>query len=425
MRRRLSLRLRVAIYFATFCALLSLLLVAGLFAAAHDAGQRLIDETMRAELNDYIARRSRNPNSLPPASMSLRGYVEPVDARDITIPDAIHELAIGRHEIRLDDITYRIAVAQHDNLRFYLMFDETRQRVRENRFLMYLLASALVMTLLSAIGGWWLAGLVIAPVTRLAYKLSHASADVPPQLTDETILHDEIGDLARTFDHYLQRLHAFISRERNFTADVSHELRTPVAVIQGSLEVLQADPLLEQRVRSRLARIERAANDMTELIRALLLLAREENTQETSVEECNTAMVLRECIERHRALLKKHNTELIVEIVTEPVINAEPILFSVVAGNLIRNAFTYTESGRITIQLLADRLLVNDSGIGIRPEEMGKLFQRYYRGAVSQGTGIGLSLVKRICDRYQWQISIESRENTGTSAQLIFMPLPA
>jgi signal transduction histidine kinase len=425
MRRRLSLRLRVAIYFAVFCASLSVLLVIGLFAAAHNVSQRLIDETLRAELGDYMERRSRNPNSPPPASTTLRGYVEAITKPDITIPVAIHSLAVGRHEILLDNIPYRVAIAQQDGLQFYLLFNETRQRVREQRFLFYLLASALAMTLLSAIGGWWLAGRVILPVTNLAYKLSHADADTPPQLSDESILQDEIGDLARTFDHYLQRLHAFISRERNFTADVSHELRTPVAVIQGSLEVLQSNPQLDGTVRTRLERIERAANDMTELIRALLILAREENTQESSAAECSTALVLHECIERHRPLLTKRDTELVVEIINEPLLTAEPILFSVVAGNLIRNAFTYTESGSITIRLLADRLIVSDTGVGIRSEEMGRLFQRYYRGSASQGSGIGLSLVKRICDRYQWQILIESREQIGTSAQLIFVPSTA
>lgn len=399
---------------------MGLLLVIGLFVAAQQAGQRLIDETLRAELDDYIARRDRNPNSRPPRSSTLHGYIESIDQPEPTIPSIIHDLPVGRHDILLNEIPYRVAITQRGNVRFYLMFNKTQQQSREHRFLIILFIGAVLMVLVSAGGGWWIAGRVIAPVTTLAQKLTRASEESLPQLRKETAIDDEIGDLAQTFERYLLRMHNFILRERNFTADVSHELRTPLAVIQGSVEVLQANPKLDESVQPKLVRIARAAQDMTELIRALLLLAREENVTEPIEAQCHTANVLRESIERHRPLLKIPDSAIIVEIIAEPVIAAESILFSVVVGNLIRNAFTYTEAGSITIRLLADRLIVSDTGIGMGTEAMSRLFQRFNRGTTSQGSGIGLSLVKRICDRYQWQIQLESREQVGTLAQLIF-----
>ena len=318
MRRRASLRRRVAFAFAGFGAAVSLLLAIALYVSAHDVGQRLIDETLRAELDDYMARRSRNPHSLPPATLSLRGYVSAPGESGYEPPAPVRDLPPGRHEIRLDDSPYRVAVAERDGARYFMLFNETRQQVRERRFLAYLAASVLFMTLLAAAGGLWLARRVIAPVTELARQVGGAEPDAPPQLVAEDAPDDEVGELARVFDRYLQRLRAFVERERAFTADVSHELRTPLAVIQGAVEVLHEDPALSAGQSVRLDRIERAAVDMAELIRALLLLAREKSDETQAEERCNAAEVLRECIDKHRHLVESRRTEIALESCSGP-----------------------------------------------------------------------------------------------------------
>ena len=101
-------------------------------------------------------------------------------------------------------------------------------------------------------------------------------------------------------------------------------------------------------------------------------------------------------------------------------LDVAPALFSIVVDNLVRNAVAHTEAGRVSVHLYADRLVVSDTGIGIEAEEIGRVFQRYYRGAASSGSGIGLSLVKRICDRQGWQIELVSRPGGGTNATLKF-----
>lgn len=414
MRRRRSLRFRVAFAFAAFGAVVSLLLSGGMYVAAHNVGQRLIDETLRAELDDYMARRARNPGSLPPATASIQGYVVANGAAAANIPAAVTALTPGIHEISLRGAPYRVAVADGGGERFFMLFNETRQRARERRFLAYLAFGVVVMTLLSAGGGWWLAGRVIAPVTELASLVSRAD---PATSRVENLPHDEVGD---ALEQYLSRLYGFVDRERSFTADVSHELRTPVAVIQGAVEVLREDINLTPAQRDRLARIERATQDMAQLIRALLLLARERNVSPRPDPPCEVAAVVRDSVDKHRYLLRNKGTEVDIAIAAEPIIKAEGVLLSVVVGNLVRNAFSFTEAGRVRVVLDNDRLTVADTGQGIRDEELRHVFHRYYRGAASQGSGIGLSLVKRICDRYGWDILIESREGQGTTAQLSF-----
>jgi signal transduction histidine kinase len=129
--------------------------------------------------------------------------------------------------------------------------------------------------------------------------------------------------------------------------------------------------------------------------------------------------IVRHIIDMHRHLLGKHTT---VNLLCQhhPRIEAERTLLGIVVSNLIRNAFNFTPSGSVTITIEEHSLTVTDTGTGIHSNEIGKVFQRHYKGSGSAGSGIGLSLVKRICDRYSWETIMESTVGKGTSAQLIF-----
>ena len=416
MRRR-SLRFRVAAAFAGFGVLLSLLLTAVIWFAAHDVSRRLMDQTLRAELEDYMARRARNPASLPPATASLRGYVAAAAAPGADLPAAVRPLAPGQHEIVIAAVPYRVAVADAGGQRYYILFNEEGQRQREQRFLVYLAAGAALMTLLATAIGFWLAGRVIAPVTEFAQRVGAASPERPPRLAHAAAPDDEIDELARAFDRYSARLAAFVEREQAFAADASHELRTPLAVIRGAAEVLQV-PGLAPAQSERVARIERAAAEMDDLIAALLLLAREERASAEAA--CATGALTSLCVARYRSHAERRQNRLELRVEQAPRLHVPPALFSIVVANLVRNAIAHTENGRIDVVLEAGSLSVEDSGTGIADAEIDRVFQRYYRGAGSAGSGIGLSLVKRICDQQAWQIALESRPGGGTRATLNF-----
>jgi signal transduction histidine kinase len=393
------------------------LFAGGIWLAAHDISQRLIDQTLRDELDDYTARRQRNPRSLPPDTAGLRGYLVEAGAGSAHLPPAIRSLAEGQHELDIDGVPYRVAVADRNGERYVFLFNEEPQRARERRFLGYLAAGALIVILLAAIGGRWLAARVIAPVVDLAAAVRDAQPDDPPRLSDKHQADDEIAELARAFDHYQARLSAFLDRERAFAADASHELRTPLAVIRGAAEVLADDPTLNEAQANRVARIDRAAAVMSELIAALLLLAREETTPVD--EPCDAVQIARECLERYRPLAEPRGTRLAL-IAAGPVPLPVPAaMFAMVVANLVHNAVVHTERGDVEVIVDTEGMVVRDSGVGIRAGEIGQVFQRYYRGSGSGGAGIGLSLVKRICDRHGWQIELDSTPS-GTTAHLRF-----
>lgn len=420
---RHSLRFRLASTFAWFGALVSLLLSIGLSFTAHNLGERLMDETLRAEIEDYISRRSRNPNSLPPSTVSVRGYVHVPGRSTEDMPPELLRLNPGKHQLTLGNIPYRVAVVDQGAERYVMLFNEMRQRQREERFLIYLVAGALIMTLVSAATGWWLAGRVVAPVAELARRVGKARPEDEALDVAKGFPNDEIGKLARVFGGYLKRMRSFIDRERAFTADVSHELRTPLSIIQGAVELMEEDDRLDEKQQRRIARVGRAARQMIDLTAALLLMAREKTSDEAAEQDCDVCDVVRDAVETHRYLVSP-KTSVEPAYRNCPRIAAERTLLGIVVANLIRNAFAYTESGTVSIRVDDDCLTVTDTGPGIREEEIGKVFQRHFKGSTSTGSGIGLSLVKRICDRYGWETVIDSAEGRGTTAQLFFAGSP-
>ncbi|MGD8407141.1 MAG: HAMP domain-containing sensor histidine kinase [Thiohalophilus sp.] len=418
MRFQHSLRYRVVVGFAVFSTLVSLLLASGLYIAAHDLSQRLIDETLMAELDDYVARRERNPESIPPFTVTVHGYVSSENSHK-DVPAPLRQLSPGWHNLHLGEVPYRLVIVDRQGERYFLLHDTSLQERRENRFLIFLGAGVLLMALLSSVIGFWLSGRVIAPVTQLAQCVRSSSAAEQPVCLAEDFPADEVGELARVFEHYVSRLRAFVERERLLAADLSHELRTPLAVIQGAAEVLLDDESLSQRNRERLVRIERACQEMTELGSALLLMAKEDSS-DSPAPMVLVAEVLQESLEKHRYLLQDKPVEVSLDIQAPDLrFPVERALLFIVISNLLRNAFTYTEQGEVQITLSNKQLVVVDTGSGIPSEHQALLFQRHLKGA-SRGAGIGLSLVKRICERYHWSVQVQSQEGAGTSIKVGF-----
>jgi signal transduction histidine kinase len=422
-RFRPTLRLRVAAGFALLGMTVSLILGTGLYLVSRDLEQRLIDEALSAELEDFLARLSRNPTSLPPETATVRGYVQRPEGSDSALPADLQNLPKGRYTTTIDGVSYRVAVREQPDQTLYMLHDQTQLAQREQRFALLLIVGMTLTTLLSAAGGWWLAGRVIAPVRELAGRVRERDATDLSTPLAAGFPNDELGELAQTFERYLARLRAFVDRERAFVTDASHELRTPLSVIQGALDVLASYQDLDARVRDRLDRIARATRAMTDFTTTLLMLARERPGETQAPPACEVQEVLREAIELHRPLVRHKSVSLELSIASRPVLAVERPLLAIALGNLVRNACTYTERGWVRVALGTYEVTVSDSGPGIPPEELACLFDQCDRNRRTvRGAGIGLPLVKRIADREGWLISVESHPGEGAIFRLQFGP---
>jgi signal transduction histidine kinase len=131
--------------------------------------------------------------------------------------------------------------------------------------------------------------------------------------------------------------------------------------------------------------------------------------------------VIEEAVERQHHVLG--SKPVAVDVQTDPalVIAADCGLVDILVSNLVRNAFSYTDAGRVTVHQDSRSLVISDTGRGIPGDAIDQAFLRHFRDISSSGAGIGLSLVKRICDRYGWLVRLESGEQQGTTVTVVFV----
>jgi signal transduction histidine kinase len=160
------------------------------------------------------------------------------------------------------------------------------------------------------------------------------------------------------------------------------------------------------------------------VIDAFLILARE-NEVEPQSEDFELADILLDEADNARALLVGKHVDLEVTCNAKPRLHAPPRVMQVVISNLLRNACSYTDRGRIDVILEQDRVIVRDTGIGMSDDSMARAFEPFYRADPSrpQGTGLGLSIVRRLCDRFGWKIELQSEMGAGTTATIRFRDL--
>jgi two-component system sensor histidine kinase/response regulator len=219
---------------------------------------------------------------------------------------------------------------------------------------------------------------------------------------------------------------------------VAHELRAPVAAVQSYINLIVAGYVSQNEMKPTLQRVQQRLQEMLDLIADLLELARLKQAGDQVVAEAspqNVAQILKEVCDLFREQAQEKRQSFQVDIMDHPVMTANRDHLKQIWTNLISNAIKYTpEGGRVAVTLQAnnDKVIgvVEDTGIGIAPQDMPHLFQEFFRtdeakasGAI--GTGLGLSIVKQIVDSYGGELKVTSRPGQGSRFTFVLPIKPA
>ncbi len=401
-----SLRKRVAIAFAKCVAVISVVWGFAFFTAIKLSEDRVLTRQLQHAVENY-----------PSLKTNLRGY------SDVgSLPESLRDWAQanpdeGLYEFNEEELHVAVLFTENkstdnEQQRAFVVFDVAGIEAASSEDWWWLLVITGVVATLGVLGfglGVVVMRGAVAPVVQLANVVANIdpeklSAEDHKRKDASRFSDDEVGVLARTIEQTLERISAFVERERYFTSSASHELRTPITVITGALELLEQSELSATDVEA-LDRVRRATLDMKTTIEMFLCLARE--TDDGLYDEQFLVMpIVSQAIDQQRYLLSGKCVDVDIDELALPRVQGHPQAFSIAVNNLVRNAFEHTLDGQspITILIKEHEMLVTNQVSRVGDERYAPI------EASSQGYGLGLGIVQRLCERNGWSFSLHADE---------------
>ncbi len=294
------------------------------------------------------------------------------------------------------------------------------------RIFMYIIIFAMIGVLvLAGLGGLFLADRVLRPVERItktAQKIE--GGDLSQRIDVKT--DDELGTLAVTLNEMIGRLEEAFSRQRQFTADASHELRTPLAIMQAEATLALNKERTSDDYRKSLETISQESDYMSAVIGKLLFLARSDaGNEQLNFEDVDLKELIIGLAANIEALAQDKGIKFTVDTKDDVNVSGDKVKLRQLFTDILENAVRYTPAdGKISVSLLEKEsnavVSISDTGIGIPPEHLPHIFERFYRvdkarARADGGVGLGLAIAKIIAESHKGKIEVESEVGKGTT----------
>ena len=385
--------------------------------------QSVVTWAVHRDAGQFWARHEADGATALLSGRTMRSYFVPPDGGFEALPPTLRDLPEGLNQLGFSDYVY---IDDRPGGRFVVSIDTELIDIA----ILWTVLGALLFALITSYLMAWLTyrttKRMVVPVSWLADVVARWD----PRSPDTTAIRpnrlppdsgSEVRQLTGALTDLGDRVTEFVQRERDFTRDASHELRTPLTVIRVATDLMMADPDANERQLRSLARVQRAGRDMEAVIDAFLILAREAEVEPLS-EDFDVREVVNHEVSRVQPLLSGRPIELEVIDQGAPRLFAPPHVLAVMVGNLLGNAVRFTDQGRIELVLMPDRIVVRDTGIGMSRETLIKAFDPFYRADPNreEGRGMGLSIVRRLGERFGWPVSLDSQQGKGTVATISF-----
>jgi signal transduction histidine kinase len=381
------------------------------------------EQLLSSSTRQYLALARRHADAPLPTEGPLRGWRLSAGPLPADMPAYFARLAPGFYdEEQIDgiDSDQAVLVTAVGAERIVMAVDITALEWEQNR-------NAVCSTL------FWILGMAMVTFSALRIyrslrlqmqELARAMNALNPERPSMRLQVDfqlvELHDIAVLVNGHLDRVERFVERERSMLDQASHEFRTPIAVVAGAVDVLMQQALPPTAM-APLQRIRATTDNLIEIMAALLYLSREPDGQ-TLNESTRVDAVLEALVADHRHLLQGKLVDYVLDDVEPQLVQAPEAMVRIVVGNLLRNAAENSYEGAIAVTLQAGCLTVRDCGIGFDTVAVARSYSLSLRHStkLGGGQGLGLFLIKRICERFGWSLAISSTISKGTLAELRF-----
>lgn len=429
MRERPSRAPRLDVSISVALVFLGIMLTLGIGLLTRES-QRMIESSLwprllQASTSAYFADPSASGAKPDQNLGALRQWRFRPDSPPAGMPPYFARLSPGyydEHELDKYDATESFAalITRIGDEHLVMAIDLTELENDQNRTVLLGVSFVVANLVLIAAAIIWLNLTLRRPVQELARRMDQLDPDKPSQRLPVGFAQVELRDIAIRVNLHLERVERFIERERSLLDQASHEFRTPIAVIAGAVDVLRVHSL-PAAAAVPLERIGATVEGLNEIMSALLYLSRESLLQPT-VDSTRLDELLPRLVEDHEHLAEGRSVSFSIEVAGELIVRAPVAMVRIVVGNLLRNAVENTLAGVIAVRLEEGRLTVSDPGRGFDTAEAARVYATSLRTSVKPGGGLGLGLflVRRICDRFGWTLAIDSTVSQGTRAMLTF-----
>lgn len=293
----------------------------------------------------------------------------------------------------------------------------------------FLLLSGVIGSLLIALLGWQLSRSSLRPLRHFSRQIDRIREQTLDQRLPEPGQFTEFTPLTRAFNTMLERLQRSLNSRQELLGEVSHQLKTPVTVVRSHCDIYLQKPRQAAEYVEALEVIRDTADSMTRKIQRLLSLARSEAelVKLSGLEQIDLADSLEKAMVSVAPLARDRHIEIISELDSGLDITGRPERLVEAFSNLLENAVKYNhDGGQVWLRARAEKqqilVRVEDTGCGIDPQEIERIFERFYRGRDAdraEGSGLGLVLVRAIVEAHRGQIEVSNRSEGGSCFQII------
>lgn len=310
-------------------------------------------------------------------------------------------------------------------IRVGVRLTEIEQRLHRDLiiFLEIIFATGVITVMISL----WLARRVNRPLLEMSLTARKIAASGDMSETVPVKRHDEVGELARSFNQMIRRLREQERLRQEFIANASHELKTPTMAIGSVVEALQAGAAEDPKLRVQfLESLERLVDRQANLLQDLLDISRLDGGEIKAKDQVNVQQLVNDAIEQVRPNAEKRQIKLTVDVAVDDVlVTGNLIHLQRALVNILTNAINYTGiDGLVDLKAVLgnDNLVeikIADTGIGIDPMDLPHIFERFYRAdkarsRSSGGSGLGLAITEEIIHRHNGSVTVESIVGEGT-----------